>query len=120
MWYTAHVLMAFRFKEGFQKDLIVWENMYLIQARGKKEATVKARELGKKEVCSDPTMRLGDRPVRMVFEGIRKIIECMPGMNSNGSPCDGTELSYSVYRVKDEASLRKLAKGKAVKLICQE
>jgi hypothetical protein len=31
MWYTAHVIMYFKFKEGNQDSFTVWENVFLVE-----------------------------------------------------------------------------------------
>jgi len=127
-WFSAHIIIYVRYKEGIQDMIPIWENIHLIESESVDEAYKKAEDIGKKsEGDSDGTFMWGNIPSIMVFGGIRKLIECQSSseelianpFNSN-RPTDGSELSYSQFFVKDEATLNKLIQGESTEVIYSE
>lgn len=114
MWYCAHALHYFEYKDGKQDEYFVWEHMYLIQARTPEEALSKGEVRGKKdEVYSDDEdLRLNERKVRLRFITVRKVVECQDLDEDSETPIDGTELSYSEYSVSSKKDFEKLIHGK--------
>lgn len=115
MWYCAHAIMYLRRLEGEQREYVVWENMYLIEAGTDDEALRKA-EARAREVEGGPErgLQLGDgTPAEWVFAGIRKLIACQ---DEDRRPNDGTELTYSEYKLPSMEDVRLLARGAAVGL----
>jgi len=125
-WFSAHVILYVKFKDGRQDSYPVWENIFLVQAGGEEEAMRKAVEYGKQgEGDSSGTFTWGGRPATWVLAGVRKLITCQglasgPVGTSEEYPKDGTEVSYSQFEVADEESLRKLADGEPVPIVYEE
>lgn len=110
-WFTAHIVMSFQFIDGPQDVYSVWENIVLIKADTKKIAFAKAQKIGfeNEEFSGDTT--LNDRPVHIVFSGIRKLVTFE---DPDSEPVDGLEISYSEFEMKDQKSFEKFIKGKPV------
>lgn len=116
MWYAAHVIVYFEFKEPHpEDDITVWENIYLVEASDSEIAYEKAEIIAKDNMVGDDyyTTPNGSE-VRMIFGGVRKITLCQ---NEEERPEDGTEISYNEYAVSNLDSLSKLCNGKEVDLI---
>ncbi len=113
-WFSVHVIMTTRFKEGVQSTFPVMENVYLICAHTLSEAREKATERARQsEGDSRGSYKHEGRPATLVFEGIRKLIECE---EPERAPADGDELTYSMYEVDDSEAVGKLVGGEAVTL----
>lgn len=109
-WYTAHIAMYCKFINGEQSTFLVDENVVLIKADTVEMAHEKATKYGLKHEISDSTT-LHDRPVDIVFAGVRKIVTFD---EPDAEPADGIEISYSTFEMKDQKSFEKFIKGKSV------
>src|SRR5687768_2173627 len=117
MWYAAHVIMAYRYCEGEQDRFPVQETVYLIEAASAHEARRKAVAIGEEEGGYDkPSAVYNDVPVRLTFEGVRKVVECLPAEQVG----TGTELTYTEFLVDSEESLGKLVDGGGVTVTLQD
>lgn len=117
-WYAAHVILYTKFKDGVQDVFPVWENVYLIEAASGDQAIQKATRLGQEaEGDSSGSYRYAGRLAQWVFAGVRKVIECQ---RSEQRPESGTEVTYSVFQVSDEETLRRLAAGEEVGVSYEE
>ncbi|GAA5786670.1 hypothetical protein [Chitiniphilus shinanonensis] len=122
-WYTASVLISIKPINYEGGPIQVYENMYLIEAPSSRDAIEKAQELGRQEVALDDELSIDGIPAVRTFVGIRKIVSI-----SNPSPFDmdqtpptnGTELTYALYQLEDEAALTRLAGGEEVYLLYLE
>jgi len=99
---------------------LVWENIILVQGDSPSLALDKAKKAGleDQEYCSEG-LTVDRKPARMVFLGVRKLIECRTVGDIEDKPADGSEVSFSEFLVENDEDLRKLAKGEAVKVIYQ-
>jgi hypothetical protein len=111
-WYAAHLIQYFKYREGRQRSFRVWENIVLVRAGSGDEAFAKAERIGREEeAVDDRSLRIGDRPAKLVFAGVRKIVLCVdPGRR----PGDGTEVSYTEMTLPSEEAVCQLARGKSV------
>ena len=122
IWYAASVVLYFKHRDRKpQREFLVWENVYLIQAASPAKAKAEARKLGKADAVGDPEQTLDGRFVKTVFAGISKLIEVGPSpLRIGPSPVtklvSGVEASWSEYVVKSEEQVKELVAGKAVKL----
>jgi hypothetical protein len=103
---------------GEQNDYLVWEHIYLIRA----ESPDHARDRGvlraeQDETDSQGTLIVNDRPARLRFLGIRKVVECQDLDPQSGLPVDGTELSYSEFQVPNSMELTKLMTGESATVV---
>ena len=116
MWYAAHVIVYFEYKEFHpEDDITVWENIYLVEASNDKIAYDKAERIAKENLVGDDGhLTLDDREVKMRFGGVRKVVLCE---NEEDQPEDGTEVSYNKYAVQDLVELSRLCNGEEVNLI---
>jgi hypothetical protein len=118
IWYAAHIIMFAEFKDGVQDKYPVMENVVLIHAKTEEEAFAKAEAIGKEdEGDSDGTFKWEERPARLVFGGIRKLIECV---DEEQQPADGTEVTYSFIEVANKESLDKIVRGDPVQVLYEE
>lgn len=118
IWYAAHIIMFAEFKDGVQDKYPVMENIVLIHAKTVDEAFAKAEKIGKEEEGDcDGTFKWEERPVRFVFGGVRKLIECV---DKEQQPTDGTEVTYSFLEVADKESLDKLINDDPVQVLYEE
>ena len=117
-FYVAHLIMSVRLVNGSQVEYPIWENMKLLVANSREEAQAEAERIGKNE--EEPlseSFRYGGEPGRIMFEGVRKLIECE---SSDERPGHGTEISYAQYQINDLDQLRPLAGGDEVSILYVE
>jgi len=118
-WYTASIIIAIRPRDEPNSDFLVHENLLLIDARTASEARVAARKLGEEEATLDDDLTIDGLPAVREFIGVRKIVTVSnphPMNQDQDRPADGTEVSYSVYRVSDRSALQRLASGESVEV----
>jgi hypothetical protein len=53
MWYGAHIVMVFRYRNRRQRKFTVWENVVLIRAKSDREAWERAEEYGRADAEHD-------------------------------------------------------------------
>jgi hypothetical protein len=111
-WYAAHIVMAFNVKDGEQRSVPVWENIVLINADNPAKAKIKAIAYGERDAAiEDDSLTLDGVPAKMIFVGVRKIIDCV---NSDSRPDDGIEVSYLEMEFSDMRSLSQFMEGKSL------
>jgi Ni2+-binding GTPase involved in maturation of urease and hydrogenase len=118
-WYVASVIMSVKKKHENQKNIPVYENFILIEADNQNIARDKATSIAKNEADINCDLWLNERPAKMVFEGIRKLITISNPVDvvlNSSPPITGTELTYSEYLIKTKGQLKNLIKGKAVNI----
>lgn len=118
-WYVASVIMSIKRVHGAQNGIPVYENFVLIEGNSPDEALQKAILLGKQEEQCNDDMTLDNEPAKMVFEGIRKIVNISNPEHlslDQECPVNGTELTYSEYLLDDEIQLKCLVTGKEVSI----
>lgn len=113
-WYSAHVVMYFRFVEGKQTSFPVYENVLLLSAASEKIAWLKASRLGR--AAEDPTSRYGNRKAVLTFAGVRKVIRC----EFADRLYDGAEATYSQFRFRTKGEFVRFVRGGAVSGTCVE
>ncbi|MGL4423398.1 MAG: DUF4288 domain-containing protein [Gemmataceae bacterium] len=116
-WYAAHAILYFELTDGPQDRYQVYENVFLVRAGTPDEGFAKARALARRNEGDDSgSLRVGDRPARRVFAGIRKLITV-----SHESPDDqlgdGDEVTYSELVVLDREALRQLVADEDVDVL---
>jgi hypothetical protein len=117
MWYCAHVIMHLKPYKYTKGDQLVWENMILVEAQSPEMALEKAKTIGLEDQDSSHGTTIDDRPARMIFVGVRKLIECRTIGDIENKPADGTEVTFSEFLVKNEEDVRKLAAGDPVRVL---
>lgn len=122
MWYAAHIITAFRYREPHrkrrQRRFYVWENIVLIRARSPEEAWKKAEEYAREEAShDDKTLRMNGVPVTMDFAGIHKVVEVV---DPKKRPAHGTEITYNEFNIASPADLKRLVAGDPVYVEYQE
>jgi hypothetical protein len=120
MWYAAHLITVFRYRNRRQRKFHVWENIALIEAASVDEAWEKAESLGREDTGhDDPSTTIDGIPARLEFAGVRKVIEC--SVDGQGErPGHGTEIAYNKFNVASRADLERLVKGDPVPVEYQE
>ena len=122
-WFAASAIM---FAEEFggrpQRTFLVYENVYLVEARSSGSARRKAERLARAEEGDQAgTLQVDGKRASMRFAGIRKVTSVAPNMTTLGPQpvrkiVDGVEATYSVFLVKDRRALMALARGKSIDL----
>jgi hypothetical protein len=116
-WYAAHAIMYFQLTDGPQDQFKVYENVFLIRADSPDEAQNKARALAcREEVDNDLSLRVGDRPARLVFGSIRKVV-AVAHEGPDGQLGDGDEVTYSEFVVADREALDRLIGAEDVEIL---
>ena len=105
-WFAAHLIEYAKFKDGIQDYYPFYENVVLIEANSAEEAWDKATQFGKESESNDESVTWNDRPVNMVFAGVRKIIAPARSEELNSLPKHGTELTYSLLVIDKEEDFR--------------
>ncbi|MBI4347949.1 MAG: hypothetical protein HY553_13915 [Elusimicrobia bacterium] len=104
-----------KLKRGKQTSFPVWQNVYLIQASTPAAALKKAARLGRANSGdSGGSYTYGNEPARIVFGGVRSVIECD---NSAARPRDGTEVSYLELEVRGLQALKRLISDETVQIV---
>ena len=121
MWYCVHAILYFEYKDGNQGDYVVWEHLYLIKADNPQEAGDKGKIRAKQdEGDSSGGLTVNERPARLKYAGIRKIVDCQDLDMHTMLPTDGTELSYSELIVESPDEFEKLISGDPAAIIYNE
>ena len=109
MWYAAHVLMRYHFVETRAKSLVGYENILIIDASSPEEAIARATELSKDDEVRTDGHWLNEQPVHLLFEGVKKGVECQFRPGSRGcssmaprslitiSPRSPTRISWLIF-----------------------
>jgi hypothetical protein len=122
-WYAASAILYFKHRDRKpQKEFLVWENVYLINAASPAKAKAEAKKLAKADAVDDPEQTLDGLFVKTVFAGLSKVVEVGPSpLRLGPSPVkkleSGVEATWSEFVVKSEAEVKALAAGKAVKVL---
>jgi hypothetical protein len=115
-WYAAHVVMHYELAGESQDGFAGYENIFLVEADTPARAQECGADYGRADEtdCSG-TLTVNGRPARLVFDGVRKVVEVLhaPG---GSHPAAGDEVSYSEFEVADRDHLRRFAAGEAVPL----
>lgn len=116
-WYAAHAILYFELTDGPQDRFQVYENVFLVWADTPTEGFKKARLLAQRdEGDDDGSLRVGPRPARRVFGGIRKLIT-VSHETAGDQLGDGDEVTYSELVVPDREALQHLIGDKDVKVL---
>ena len=119
-WFAAHLIAYFKVDEGDHGAVAVWENIVVVQARDTESAAKKAERKSRAGFGRlHGHARLGgEHAGAIVFAGVRKVMPIF-GAGRSG-PCHGEEVSYLEYTVPDMATVRALANGEKVQLVCND
>jgi Domain of unknown function (DUF4288) len=119
-WFAAHVVMHHQLTDGPQDRYTGYENVVLIEADTPEHAIERGAALGREDEtdCSG-TLTVDGRPARLVFDGVRKVVEVLhaPGCQQVAAR---DEITYSEFEVADADQLRRFAAGDAVPLVSIE
>jgi len=117
-WFGVSAIVAVMFEDELEQTKFPsWENIYLVSASSKAEAIKLATERAKlAETSPAEKFTFEDRPARLQFAGIRKIIECTP----DDSVESGMEVSYSFLVAKTTDDFVALCRGDAVDVRYEE
>jgi hypothetical protein len=116
-WYAAHIVIGIMPIQKPAETILVHENVVLVEAPSETDALGKAQIIGQTETTLQDGLTLAGVPAKRVFAGIRKLITVSNPETSDldqDRPSDGTEITYSVYKVSNEEALKKLAAGSEV------
>jgi Domain of unknown function (DUF4288) len=116
-WYAAHIVIGIMPIQKPAETILVHENVVLVEAPSETAALGKAQIIGQTEATLQDGLTLAGVPAKRVFAGIRKLITVSNPETSDldqDRPSDGTEITYSVYKVSNEEELKKLAAGSEV------
>ena len=126
-WYAASVIEYFEIIDEPNQDAFeVYENVYLVQAVDGDDAWAKAEEIGRAHAIPDESLRVGDRPARQVFGGVRKVIEMAPNIRTHTNRREvsvlehGVEATYNLFVVEGRDRLKALIVGESVELSYEE
>lgn len=111
MWYAAHIITVFRYRNRRQRKFHVWENIVLIEAATSEEAWRKAEEYGRADADHDSGWKINGIPATLDYVGVRKLIDVV---DPERRPEHGTEITYNKFNVSSRADLDKLVKGDPV------
>jgi hypothetical protein len=126
IWYAASVILYTELKDEPQQEYPIWENVYLFRTQTPDEALVLAEQRAKLDCeASEEGFAFNDKPARLVYGGIRKLITCEPGPSRPG-PSEaetlenGVEATYSSMVVSSREDLEALIRGEPVKVLYAE
>jgi len=115
-----HVFRAVDAEDQTGKSIVIQENIVLFIGASIGDVRAKAESRGRRDesLSVDSGLHINDVPVRMVFGGVRQIVEADFEVISDGEALpaflDSCEISYSEYRLQSIADLANLIDGKAV------
>jgi hypothetical protein len=100
-WFGVSAVIAVVFEDSRGQDTFPsWENVYLVQAESAEAAArIAERRAALEQSSPEDKFTFDERPARLEFSGIRKIIECTEDAIESGM-----EVSYSSFiaETKDE------------------
>jgi hypothetical protein len=113
MWYCVHAILFLEQKEGEQHHYVAWEHLYLVEASNPDQAKEKGVIRAQQDESDSGTM-LDDRPVRLKYATIRKVVECQ---DRGQPPSDGSEISYTEYLVENPDEFKRLIQAEPAQVI---
>ena len=118
-WFAVHVCMYFSLGGRAQASVPIWENVFLVLARGPGDAKRKGERIGRGEQLMSGVTWAG-KPAQLLFAGVRKVVSCAAASSQAGSSDvfaihSGVEATYSEFRVR-KSDLKRLLRGKSVKV----
>jgi hypothetical protein len=127
-WYAAHILMAVKRMSSRQRMFPIFENIVIFHAATPDDVRMLAKEHAHREYEGDASLTLNGHRARMVFVGVRKVVECQESTERalkypkkrGHPPSDGTEVTYSAFSVVGKAALLALATGQRVSVVVDE
>jgi hypothetical protein len=115
-WFAALVIMHYEMTDGPQDRYSGYENIFLVEADTPARALERGAVLGREdETDCRGTLTVDGRPARLVFDGVRKVVE-VQHVPHGRRPAAGDEITYSEFEVADADQLRRFASGEAVPL----
>jgi hypothetical protein len=119
MWFTAHVILWLRFKEGLQDYYPAEENLLLVSAPNPEAARREAERIAREQYAGDDggSLRCDGRPAERMFGSVRHLIECQ---DSAERPDHGTELSYQFILAESRDALDALLAGQDAAVLLKE
>lgn len=124
-WFAAHLLMVFEpitpLADESEDEFHLWENVVLFSGATSAEAWAKAIARGEAEERDGEgsELRVDGRPARMVFGGIRVLVEC-DGSGDGGALREGDEITSTQMMVKGRGALGRLIGGSDVDVWLKE
>ena len=121
-WFAVHVVMYFSLA-GRSATLPVWENIFLVHARGSSDAKRKGERIGRSEQMTSGVTWAG-KPAKLLFAGVRKVVACAASTSRSGSADvtvvhSGVEATYSEFRIP-KGEFRKFVRGKQARVMFEE
>lgn len=96
-----------------------WENVVLVEAVSSEDALEKAKSFGNSEAELDDNLTVNDVRTVREFAGVRKLINISNpiGLDLDSQPpTTGTEITYSLFRAKNESVFKDYLAGRKAKL----
>jgi hypothetical protein len=119
-WFVASIVHAIVPLSEDGVRIPVFENAYLIQAKGYDEACAEAERIGASYEGLDDAPTVAGSPAINRFLGVRKVLSVSnppPFDQDEDRPLAGTELTYSYFEADSIEQAEALARGEAVKII---
>lgn len=107
MWYAAHIFVAYENddKSIHAGSIILEENIVLISAEDRADATLKAKEILNNYTNKDGIYHFPKNSI-IIKSGIKKIIDVSnPDLENDSVPNHGSEISYNVLEFRSEQRL---------------
>ena len=115
-WYAADIIMSVRADISNQSRYPVFCNVVLVSAESDLSAWEKAEKYGLEEAALDDELTLDGIPAKMVFEGVRKLVEVV-SLNGVGEEIEsGSELTYFRMEANSIEVIEKIAGGDDVEI----
>ena len=123
-WYAASVIVALDpvLKASKSQTILLWENVYLVEAEDEDGARAEAERLGRVLNDRKNPLVINKRQVTTRYCGVRKVltVDPYPYGSHVTSPATvletGCEVSFNVYSVGAASDLESLVGGKSVTL----
>ncbi|HTD90988.1 MAG TPA: DUF4288 domain-containing protein, partial [Burkholderiales bacterium] len=102
-WFAAHAVMYLKLKNQPQAKVLVWENVFLLEAEDSKQAMDKATKRAKEdEGDGSGSLTYDNKPATWVFADVRKLLTVVHrGKNLKS----GDEATYSEFLLNDISSV---------------
>jgi hypothetical protein len=112
--------------QRIRTNFLVWENVYLVDAPDEQVARIQGEGLARADESGPgDQLRWNDRPARLMFTGIRKVIACAPDPAKDHRASvetihSGVEATDSVLVVRGKDRLLALSTGDSVEVVYEE
>ena len=115
MWYGAHLIIASESIDNDERQVVVEEPIYLIEAIDINEAEIKARSIAEKIASSNVSLHKSLKSKNVSY-GCRKIVAISNlDLDNDTRPGDGSEISFEIFNFSNSQDFENYRKNLSIR-----